>query len=249
MVERAIAYFRFESELKDHLPPCSQGRVLEKAFDTPGSVKDAIESFGVPHTEVGSIFVNGTSEDFSYGVGHNDEVVVSPSLASGGVPLRPLVNVEPGFILDVHLGRLAAFMRMLGFDTMYRSCASDSELARTSAEQDRILLTRDRGLLMRGIVVHGYWLRNTDSRLQTEEVLKRYHLAFKARPWVRCMACNGKLSAVAKSQLANRVPPCALAIHNAFSECSECGRVYWKGSHFVRMQRWIEELLVGSIPC
>lgn len=242
--------FRFEGDLKDHLsPPDRTQPELNKLFSTPGSVKDAIESFGIPHTEIGKIIVNQESVGFGYLLQDGDRVTafgaVNGTLAQS--TLRPpLVAEEIRFILDVHLGRLAAYLRMLGFDTEYRTCLSDPEIAGISASEGRVLLTRDRGLLMRSMVTHGYWLRHTDSRLQTEEVLRRYHLTAHIRPWTRCMACNGLLHRVDKQAVLNRIPPRTVELHEEFSRCSDCRRVYWKGSHYARMQRWVEELAEGS---
>ena len=229
------ASIRFTGELEDHLAPGLRGRPLEKAFHAPGSVKDFFESFGVPHTEVGSVLVNGVTADFGQLVTDGDVVEVRP--------VDGFMNGGAGFVLDVHLGRLAAFVRMLGFDAVYRSCFQDAELARISARESRVLLTRDRGLLMRNEVALGYWLRSTDSRLQTAEVVRRFGLAASVRPWTRCMACNAPLQRVAKADVIGRIPPRTAECHEEFSECSGCGRVYWKGSHYERMQRWVEELV------
>jgi len=145
-------------------------------------------------------------------------------------------------VLDVHLGRLAAYLRMLGFDSAYRNCAGDAELARISAEQERILLTRDRGLLKHSAVTRGYWLRQTDSRRQAAEVVRRFDLGRRLRPFTRCMACNERLRPASKAEVQERIPPLIAARHEEFRECPACRRVYWEGSHYQRMQGWIEEL-------
>ena len=231
----SIASIRFVGELEDHLAPGLRSRKLETTLHTPRSVKDFFESFGVPHTEVGSVFVNGVAADFSHLVSGGDVVEVQPVAGP--------MSMGAGFVLDVHLGRLAAFLRMLGFDAVYRSCFEDAELARISARDSRALLTRDRRLLMRNEVALGYWLRNTDSRLQTGEVVRRFGLAAAVRPWTRCMACNALLQPVSKAAVIGRIPPRTAECHDEFSECSGCTRVFWKGSHYERMQRWVDELV------
>lgn len=242
----ARATFRFYAELNDHLPPGQQHETLEKCFYVPSTVKDMIESFGVPHAEVEFILVNGTSVDFSYLVADGDRVSVYPMFES--VDMTPELRVrreplrEPKFILDVHLGKLAAYLRMLGFDTFYRNCLADSELARLSREQRRILLTRDRGLLKHNAVTHGYWLRETDSRRQAAEVIRRFDLARRTRPFTRCMACNGELCAATKTEVLHVIPQRTAELYDEYQRCSECGRAYWRGSHHARMLRWIEEL-------
>jgi uncharacterized protein len=223
-----------------------QYRTLEKPLISPTTAKDLIESFGVPHTEVDLILVNGASAHFTQAVHPGDRVAVYPVFESFDITAELRVRPEPlretRFILDVHLGKLAAFLRMLGFDARYRSCFSDEELAKISAEERRVLLTRDRGLLKRGQVTHGYWLRQTDSRRQIAEILDRFDLARVIRPFTRCMACNAMLDDVAKKDVRERIPPLAAELHDEFRQCRRCGRVYWKGSHYRRMESWIGEL-------
>jgi len=242
----ACACFRFYAELNDHLPPGQQYRTVEKGFFVPASVKDMIESLGVPHTEVDLILVNGESSDFSRLIGNGDRVAVYPVFES--IDITPVLRLwprplrEPKFVLDVHLGRLAGYLRMLGFDAIYDNRASDHELVRISAEQERILLTRDRGALRHSAVTRGYWLRETDSRRQTEEVVKRFDLARSLRPLTRCIACNQLLRAAAKAEVRGRVPPGVLEWCDEFRECAGCRRVYWYGSHCRRMRQLIDEL-------
>jgi hypothetical protein len=250
IVTPARASIRFYAELNDHLAPYHRYRTLEKEFFVPASVKDVIESFGIPHTEVELVLVNGESSDFSRLVRDGDRVAVYPVFES--LDITPELRVrtralrEPKFVLDVHLGRLAVYLRMLGFDTGYRNCAGDAELVRISAEQERILLTRDRGLLKHSAVVRGYWLRETNSRRQAAEVVGRFDLARSLRPFTRCLVCNERLRPVSKVEIQKRVPPPVAERHEEFRECPRCLRVYWEGSHYERMRRWIEELTLAS---
>lgn len=242
----ACACFRFYAELNDHLPPGQQYGMVERQFFVPAPVKDMIEGLGVPHTEVDLILVNGESSDFSRLVRNGDRVAVYPVFESIDITpvlrLRPRPLREPKFVLDVHLGRLAGYLRMLGFDAVYANCASDVELVRISSEQRRILLTRDRGVLKHSAVTHGYWLRETDSRRQTAEVVERFDLARSLRPLTRCMVCNEPLRDVSKTEVCGRVPQGTLEWCDEFRECAACMRVYWEGSHCRRMRQWIEQL-------
>ncbi len=228
----ARASVRFYAELNDHLAPHQRYLTLEREFFVPPSVKDVIESFGIP--------------DFSRLVRDGDRVAVYPVFESLDITAELRVRPQPlrelKFVLDVHLGRLAAYLRMLGFDTAYRNCAGDAELVRISAEEERILLTRDRGLLKHSAVTRGYWLRQTDSRRQAVEVVSRFDLARSLHPFTRCMACNEPLRPVSKSEIHQRVPQPIAERHEEFRECPACRRVYWEGSHYQRMHRWIEEL-------
>ena len=241
------AYVRFYGELNDHLPSDRRQRTLERTFLVPGTVKDMIESLGVPHTEVELIIVNRESVPFSYLVQDGDRIAVYPMFESfdvaGELRVRPKALREPRFVLDVHLGKLASYLRMLGFDAVYGTCSNDLELIRASCEQRRTLLTRDRGLLKYSAVTHGYLVRENESRRQVAEILKRFHLAGSVQPFTRCMICNGSLVFVSKEQVLDQLPPRAAALFEEFRRCPDCGRIYWKGSHYQRMRRWIDELV------
>ena len=241
------AYFRFYAELNDHLRGADQFNLLEKRFHVPGAVMDMIESFGVPHTEVELILANGRSVGFGYLVQDGDRISVYPMFEALDITPELRVRKEPlrnpKFVLDVHLGKLAAYLRMLGFDTLYRSCFTDPELARISREQHRILLTRDRGLLKHSSVTHGYWLRNTDSRQQTAEIVNRFDLGGFIRPFTRCMACNGSLREAPKQEILGLVPARIAELHDIFRRCVECRRVYWQGSHHESMLRFVRRLV------
>ena len=192
-------YCRFYAELNDFLPPDARQTDLARPADAPGSVKDLIEGLGVPHPEVELVLVNGRPLDFGCLGGGGDRVAVYPRLRRlpmPGPPLRPAWMGEPRFLLDVHLGRLASYLRLAGFDTAYASDATDAALAAASRAEGRALLTRDRGLLKRREVERGYWVRETRPRRQLAEVLRHFDLAGRLRPLARCGRCNGRLSPV-----------------------------------------------------
>jgi len=242
----ACARFRFYAELNDHLPPGDQYRTIEKQFFLPASVKDMIESLGVPHTEVDLVLVNGESSDFSRLIRDGDRVAVYPVFESMDIApllrLRPQPLREPKFVLDVHLGRLAGYLRLLGFDTLYSNAFSDPALVEISSRERRVLLTRDRGVLKHSAVTHGYWLRQTRSRRQAAEVIRRFDLARLIRPFTRCAVCNELLLEVPIAEVRERVPPGVLQWCTEFRECPGCRKVYWKGSHYRRMETWISQL-------
>ena len=209
-----------------------------------------IESSGVPHTEVDLIVANGQSVDFSYLVQNGDRIAVYPTFESFDVApeqrLRPTPLRDPKFVVDVHLGKLAAYLRMLGFDATYGRSLTDAQLAQISRGEHRILLTRDRGLLKHGVITHGYWVRETNSRRQIAEVMHRFSLARAIRPFTRCMACNGVLEPVSKEQARSLIPGRSIERYDEFHRCEQCGRIYWKGSHYGHMSRWISELASES---
>jgi uncharacterized protein with PIN domain len=144
-----------------------------------------------------------------------------------------------GFVLDTHLGTLARYLRLCGFDTLYRNDYDDEELAGISAGQHRILLTRDRDVLKRRIVTHGCFVRNDRPREQLVEVLQRFHLTEAITPFTRCTRCNGRLQEVAKEDIADRLEPLTRRYYQRFRQCTGCGRIYWRGSHVQHIERLI----------
>jgi uncharacterized protein len=241
------ADIRFYSELNDFLAPWRKSRTTSCGFCVSGSVKDLIESLGVPHTEVDLVLANGESVDFSYRVKNGDRISVYPQFEA--MDISPLVRLRPQplrdlrFVADGHLGRLAAYLRMVGFDTLYRSDCGDEQLARISANDKRILLTRDRGLLKRNIVTRGYWVRTTNPRDQLAEVLQRFDLSASIAPFERCVHCNELLQPTRKELISDRLQPETKQYYNEFCTCPACHRIYWKGSHYRRMQRFIKSVI------
>ncbi len=246
------ASFRFYAELNDFLPAARRGRAFDHPFDGTPSVKDAIESLGVPHTEVDLIVADGRSVDFGWKLRDGAKVSVYPVFEA--LDIGPLTRLraaplrEPRFVLDGHLGRLARYLRMLGFDTRWRNDADDEELAQCSADEHRILLTRDRGLLKRSAVTHGYWVRATDPRRQLDEIVERMDLHGALAPFSRCIRCNGVLAPVVKEEIAERLPPRVRERQQAFNRCQSCGQLYWAGTHHARMERVIAELRAQGLP-
>ena len=243
----AIAYFCFLAELNYFLPPSKRQVSFNHFFKGRASIKDMIEALGVPHPEVDLIAVNGKSVDFSYIVEDGDRINVYPISCSSEVAatrlVRPTNLTINRFVLDIHLGKLANFLRRLGFDTLYRNDYDDEELAKISASEQRILLTRDKGLLMRSLVTYGYYVRQTDPERQVVEVLRRFDLFREVTPLQRCIRCNGLLEPVAKESIIDQLPQNTRLSINEFHRCFSCGQIYWKGSHSERMQQFIEDVL------
>ena len=237
---------RFYEELNDFLPLERRKVCFSHDFQRRASIKDMIEALGVPHTEVDLILVNGESVDFSYIVQDGDRISVYPMFES--FDIQPLVRVRlrplrtSRFVLDVHLGKLARYLRLLGFDTLYHNDYDDAELARLASVEQRILLTRDRDLLKRAMVTHGFFVRAIDPRRQIEEVLDRLDLYHAIRPFLRCTRCNGLLAATSKRHVWERLAPKTRLYVEAFWTCGQCGQVYWEGSHLPHIRRFIEAL-------
>ncbi len=238
---------RFYGDLNDFLLPKQGQRAFTYCFKDERSIKDLIESLGVPHVEVGLLLIDGEPEDFSQLVFGGEQIAVYPHFTRLDLSSLPHVQPEPlsefRFVLDVHLGKLASSLRMLGFDTFYRNDAPDDELAAISAKENRILLTFDRQLLKRKNVNYGYLVRSRDPDQQVVEILKRFNLFDRQRPFRRCMVCNGLLRSASREEVEDSIPENVRQTLNEFSCCPSCGRVYWKGSHYQRMQRAIEKFI------
>jgi uncharacterized protein with PIN domain len=244
------ADLRFYAELRDFLAPARRSGHVSHVFREPGSVKDVIESYGVPHTEVELILANGQSVEFGYRVVDGDRISVYPVFESFDV--SPLVRVrahplrEPRFVLDVHLGTLARRLRLLGLDCHYERDASDRALVAISTGEGRILLTRDLGLLKRKVITHGTFVRATDPRHQVHEIVRRFQLAGWISPFSRCVSCNGLLEDVPKVEVASQLPPMTRQLYDEFRRCRDCRKLYWRGAHHARLEQIVAEASVDE---
>ncbi|NLV71264.1 MAG: Mut7-C ubiquitin/RNAse domain-containing protein [Actinobacteria bacterium] len=227
---------RFYAELGDFLPVERRGREFEHVCPGRDSVKDVIEGLGVPHTEVDLVLVNGEPVGFDHHLSEGDRVSVYPVFEALDISAVKSVRSQPlrvvRFAADVHLGRLARYLRLAGFDTLYRNDWDDRELAETAVREHRIILTRDRGLLMRSIVTHGYVVRETLPRAQLVEVLGRFDLWGLLRPFTRCSVCNDCVEPVTKAEIVSELPARTARYYQEFWRCTGCGRLYWRGPHY-----------------
>jgi len=244
---------RFYEELNDFLEPSRRKRDIDAVFPERRSVKDLVESLGVPHVEVDLILINGESVDFSRIVADGDRISVYPvfeSIDIGPVTrLRPEPLREPRFVLDVHLRKLARRLRLLGFDVDFSPDRDDAALADIAEAEERILLSRDRQLMMRRKVARGLYIRNTDPEKQVAEVLDRLDLRGRCRPFTRCIECNEMIESldpdVPGGAEAAGIPPGVRAWCREYYRCRGCGRIYWKGSHYGKLVKTVEKFLPG----
>ena len=230
-----IAHFDFDPELQPLLQRELRGRPVDLQFQGPQSVKHLIESLRIPHTEIGPLHANGKAVGQGYIVHNGDRLEVWP--------VTPIdLTEEPRFVLDGHLGRLASHLRMLGLDCLYDNAYKDDELVRISVEKDRILLTRDRLLLMHKVITQGYLVRSLNPMEQLYEVFQRYRLAKWVKPFQRCLNCNHPLEPVEKEAVLEKLEPLTKKYFDEFKLCPACDQVYWKGSHYEKMSQVIESL-------
>jgi len=238
---------RFYEELNEFLPQ-GQRRQPFPVEAPPGSTtKSLIENLGVPHTEVDLVLVNGESSDFSRQLADGDLVGVYPVFESWDISAVSRVRAVPlrvtRFLADVHLGRLARQLRMMGLDTAWSGPMGDEEIVREARRESRIILTRDRGLLKRRAVTHGYLVRSTEPREQLVEVLSRFDAARQVRLFSRCMDCNGALVRVPRRSVLDVVPAAVAETCAEFSRCPRCAKVFWRGTHWETMKRLAADVL------
>jgi len=220
-----------------------RGRV-ERRLSEKTSVKDVIESCGIPHPEVDLILVNGEAVNFGYAVTDDAEIELYPP----GIQYlnfrekRLQTTVIAGFVADGHLGKLVRDLRLLGFDVVYDPAAEDRQLVEIASKNNRALLTRDRRLLMHAAVQHGYYLRSQNPLEQTIEVLRRFDLGSILSPFSRCLRCNASLEPIEKGKIVSQLEPLTKIYYEEFRRCTGCGQVYWSGSHFTKLQKRLEEI-------
>lgn len=241
------ATFRFYGSLNDFLTPARRQLTFFHYVKDRASIKDAIEALGVPHPEIDLILVNGNSVSFTYLLQEGDRISVYPCFDADKPDVVSYVRPQPlevqRFVLDVHLGKLASYLRLLGFDTLYQNNYDDDTLAQISSQQQRTLLTQDIGLLKRSIVLYGYSVRSSNPKQQVQEVLERFSLHGAVAPLKRCPRCNGLLESVDKHTIDHRLPHFTRLSYHEFFECRDCSQLYWKGAHYQRIQQLIKQFV------
>ena len=208
------------------------------AYDGEASLGHVVQSVGVPLTEVGSLRLDGEPAEPAGRPTPGTAVEIGPVARPQRVP------GATGFLLDVHLGTLARRLRVLGVDAAYRNDAADDELTHRALTERRVLLTQDRGLLMRRALWAGAYVRGNRPDDQLADVLDRF--APPLSPWTRCTACNGTLVAVAKEEVAAELEPGTRRTYERFARCRSCGRVYWRGAHGRRLDGVVAEAVRRS---
>ncbi|MGW4162215.1 Mut7-C RNAse domain-containing protein [Streptomyces sp. NPDC004788] len=200
------------------------------ATDGASSLGHVVESLGVPLTEAGRLLVDGRPVDPSHVPAAGETVDVEGVERPQPVPGAPL-----RFLLDVHLGTLARRLRLLGVDAAYESeDIGDPALAARSAQERRVMLSRDRGLLRRRELWAGAYIYSDRPDEQLRDVLERF--APRLAPWTRCTACNGPLTDADKDAVRDQLESGTQKSYDVFARCTECGRVYWRGAHHARLE-------------
>ena len=235
---------RFHGDLIVFLRSRADDAVIERPLAEKTSIKDIIESCGVPHPEVDLILVDEQTVDFNHTLATDTKVEVFPVESSGTDRTEKRLQIVglTRFVADGHLGGLTRNLRLLGFDVAYPTNADDRELLDVMARENRALLTRDRHLLMHGIVQHGYCPRSQNADEQTIEVVRRFDLSELIAPFARCLRCNAPLEEAAKADVIDKLEPLTKIYYDQFRGCPDCKQIYWPGSHFPKLQKRIEEI-------
>jgi uncharacterized protein with PIN domain len=235
---------KFHDDLTFFLKSKTSSGIIDRNLGEKTSVKDVIESCGIPHPEVDLILVNKEPVDFSHPIVKDADIDVYPVQSRYLLFTEKRLQVRPikRFVADGHLGTLARNLRLLGFDVAYDRQAQDRQLLSVMEGEDRALLTRDRRLLMHAIVRHGYCPRSQNADDQTIEVIRRFHLFDSITPFTRCLRCNGPLQKVVKADIIETLKPLTKIYYEDFRRCTGCGQIYWAGSHFSKLQRRVEKI-------
>jgi hypothetical protein len=240
------AFVRVYEELNDFLPLAQRKKRFQHPFKNNPSIKDLIESVGIPHTEVDLILINGQSVDFSAKVQDGDYISIYPVFESFDVKkvskVRPMPLRKVKFVVDTHLGKLARYLRMLGFDALYKQVCSPKEIIQLALQEHRIILSNSRALLKNKSITHGFCINSYEPLDQLKKVLRRFCLWDEILPFSRCMVCNAELHNITKDEIQHRLPPKVKNGQQEFKICPACKRIYWKGTHYERMMRMIKEL-------
>jgi uncharacterized protein with PIN domain len=216
------------------------GLLDDLPHDPDATLGHVVQSVGIPLTEVGELLAaDGTRLTSSHRLTAEERVRVTP-------PVRPQVLAEPRFLLDVHLGTLARRMRLLGLDVAYRNDADDDDLAAQAAQEHRVLLTRDRGLLMRRALPAGAYVRGEQPDHQLRDVLDRF--APPLAPLSRCVSCGGALRPVPRDEVLDLVEPGTRRTATGFTRCGDCGQVYWRGAHARRLDALVAAVSPATPP-
>ncbi len=240
------AKFRFYEELNDYLPETKKKTYFNYIFKGNPTIKEVIENIGIPPVEADLILVNGKSVSYDYYIQNGDAVSVYPVFESIDISSVSKLREKPlrdtKFILDVHLGKLAKYLRMFGFDTVYKNYYKDIGIIKIAEKQKRIILSRDKKILNNKLITHRYLIKSEYPKEQIKEVIFNFDLYKKIKPFTRCLLCNGLIKKVSKQSIIDKLEPKTRNSFDDFYQCAFCKKVYWKGSHYERMMNFIKSI-------
>ncbi|RKZ15786.1 hypothetical protein DRQ50_07030 [bacterium] len=210
-------------------------KCIHRTLPEPTSLKDACAAAGIPSCEIGQID----------GAGDLDVLLTGGEI----VALAAVRRVDAGdgrFLCDGHLGKLARLLRTLGVDTTWNDAWTEPEIARRSLNEGRIVLSGNRALLKRAALTRAMLIADDDPDLQTAAVVRRFDLFDHLEPFGRCPLCNGEVEMVAKSDVAERIPPRTAAWRDTYYVCAGCDQLYWEGTHVLALRSRIDRILAAA---
>jgi uncharacterized protein len=237
---------RFYAELNDFLPRKKAHKTIDYVFKGSINVRDAVESLGVPHSSVDLVLVNSIPVPFTHRLKEGDYVSVYPVFETfdisevNGKQKSPIRVTR--FVVDAHLGKLTRHLRLLGFNSVYYSGIADDEIIRIAAHENRIILTRDRSLLKSSQVTHGYYIRATETHDQLREVIDKFDLTSQFKPFTLCLDCNHELVSIPVEEIKGEINEDTHHIFRNFFRCRGCKKIFWEGSHYESMTRFIRKI-------
>lgn len=151
------------------------------------------------------------------------------------------------FIVDSNVGRLARWLRIAGFDTVFINDLDDNRLVRLALLEGRVLLTKDTQILKRRLATTGrlkvILIESEKVKEQLRQVVKALKLVDKIKPFTLCLECNQSLVPKDKEEVKELVPPYVFKTQTQYMQCPACRRVYWRGTHWQRMSRELEKIV------
>ena len=244
---------RFYEELNDFLPEHRRRTDFYATLKGKRSIKDMIEALGVPHTEVDLILVNGVSVGFNTILQDNDRISVYPVFESFNITdttrLRKIPLRRNTFIADINLGNIVKYMRVLGLDVYYDSLLSSHEIIELSNKEKRIILSKSKKLLKFKDVTHGIFIRPGTTTEQIRRIIDFLDINGNIIPFSRCLRCNTLLNSVPKEQILDRIPPKTKKFCSEFFQCQACDKIYWKGTHYIEMEKFVRQILGAVSKC
>ena len=154
--------------------------------------------------------------------------------------------MEIKFIADNNVGKLARWLRLIGYDTLLFKQKDDSQMIKTALGEDRVILTKDTQFMKRRLVTNGklktVLIKQDDPKIQLREIMKALNLNYHFRPFSLCLECNQALVPCSKEEVQNLVPPHVFETQTQYTQCPACHRIYWQGTHWQAMVKKLQKL-------
>ncbi len=231
----------FTKDLNFFIRSKPEKQIITYPLNRKASIKNIVESMGVPHTEIGAIVIDGDEVDFNFIPVHSRTAhifgitkpfdVTIPSL------LRPHPLKEIRFIADVNVGKLAKLLRMSGIDTAYATSFSDKTIAAIAEKDGRVVLSKDIGLLKYRKITFGKYIKSIYPEDQLAETISFFRLKNRYRPFSLCLRCNISLQVIKKEDILSQLEPKTRKYYNKFNICPNCKKIYWQGTHHEDMKK------------